>query len=92
MNRKQIIRKMAEKSGLMMTQNEKVLDSFMEVVAEELARGGVVSWAGFGSFRVVERASRIAYNPQTDKKTRTPVRKAPVFRVGTRLRAHVNGK
>lgn len=90
MNKSELIKKMAEKSGL--TKNETVLalDAFIETVTETLMSGDNVGLVGFGDFHVTERSAREGRNPQTGETIQIAAKKTPAFTAGKSLKDAVN--
>lgn len=82
MNKKQLVKAMAELSGLTEKSTEKVLVAFEKVVERELAKGEEVALVGFGRFYMKEQAERVAINPQTKEKITVPAKKKAVFKFG----------
>ena len=68
------------------------LTGFVEVVSEELQKGGKVQLIGFGSFETVKKAARTGRNPQTGAETKIPACTAPKFKAGQALKDQVNSK
>ena len=85
MNKAELVRKIAEKTGMSQAKTRKFLDTFIEVMEEELARGGEVKLLGFGIFRVVKRKGRKGTNPRTRKPIKIPAKKVVKFRAGKKL-------
>lgn len=69
---------------------EKALKAFVDVVTDELKKGGKIQLVGFGSFEVTERAAREGINPLTKKPMSIPASKAPKFKAGKALKDTVN--
>ena len=90
MNKSELVTAIAEKSELTKKDSEKALSAFIEVVNEELARGGKVQLVGFGTFSVVDRPARKGRNPLTSEPIDIPASKAPRFRPGKSLKDSVN--
>ncbi len=81
---------LAEKAGLSKKDAVSAVDAALELVAETLAKGDKVTFIGFGSFEVRERAEREARNPQDPTKTvHVPARKVPAFKAGKELKAKI---
>jgi len=66
--------------------------AFIETVKDALSSGEEVSFLGFGKFKVVDRAARIARNPQTGEEMKIPAKKAVKFTAGKDLGVLVNTK
>ena len=58
MNRTELVAAMAEQTQLSKKDAEAALKAFIDVVADELKKGGKVQLVGFGTFEVSERAAR----------------------------------
>ena len=86
MNRTELISAMSEKSKLTKVDTEKALKAFIDVVTEEMKKGGKVQLVGFGTFEVSERAARKGRNPQTSEEILIPASKAPKFKAGKALK------
>jgi len=80
---------MAQRNGLSRKDNEKALLAFMDLVAEELARGDKVSLVGFGTFEARARKEREAKVPQTQETVVVPACRVPAFRAGKTLKEKV---
>ncbi len=90
MNKTELVSAMAVKNEMSKIDNEKALVAFMDVVKEELAKGGKISIVGFGNFEVTERAAREGINPQTKEKIQIATSKAPKFKPSKNLKEIVN--
>ncbi|NOZ91885.1 hypothetical protein GM182_06565 [bacterium 3DAC] len=89
MDKKTLVKAIAEKTGLPQKQVKAVIDAFTEVVMETLKKKEEVKLTGFGTFTVAERKERTYINPQTKEPIKVPKRIVPVFRVGSKLKAAV---
>ena len=86
MNKAELIRATADKTGISMKDADKILSAAVDTIIEELAAGGKVQLVGFGAFEVKERAARQGRNPQTNEVIEIPASRTPVFKAGKRLR------
>ena len=68
----------------------KALDAILEVIKEGLAKGEDITFTGFGSFKVVQRAARTGRNPQTGAAIQIPAAKVVKFSAGKFLKDAVN--
>ena len=64
--------------------------AFVDVVTEELQKGGKVQLVGFGTFEVSKRAAREGRNPQTGASMKIEACTAPKFKAGKALKDAVN--
>ena len=94
MNRTELIDAMAKKMGDSATKKEAeaALKAFVDVVTEELKKGGKVELVGFGTFEVSKRAAREGRNPQTKKTIKIPASNAAKFKAGKALKDAINTK
>lgn len=90
MNKADLIEAIATSADISKASAGRALDAVLNNIAEALQKGHVVSLAGFGTFKVVERAPREGRNPSTGEKIHVPASKIPKFRVGKNLRDIVN--
>ena len=90
MNKVELIASMAEKAELTKVDAEKALKAFIDVVTEEMKKGGKVQLVGFGTFETVQRAEREGRNPATGEPMTIKASVAPKFKVGKALKDTVN--
>ncbi len=92
MNKSELINAIALSSGESKAATERVLSGFASVAESELAAGKDVAIAGFGIFKVSDRAARKGRNPQTGAEIDIPASKGVKFSAGKALKEAVNGK
>ena len=90
MNKSEFIQAMAEKSGLSVKDATAALNATHETIQESSRKGEPVSFVGFGTFEVKERAARTGRNPRTKQPVEIPASKAPSFKAGKSLKEAVN--
>lgn len=90
MNRTEFVAAIAESAEISKKDAEKAVKAFIDVVADELKKGGKVQLVGFGTFEVSERAAREGRNPQTGETMKIAACKAPKFKAGKALKDAVN--
>ncbi len=90
MNKSELVAAIAEQSGASKKDTEKVLKAFVDVVTEELKKGEKVSFVGFGTFEVSERAARKGINPKTKEEIEIAASKSPKFKAGAALKNAIN--
>ena len=90
MTKAELVDVIRKKAGLdTKAQTERFLDATIESLIEALKKGDSVSFTGFGSFKVVQRAARKGRNPRTGKEIHIPASKAVKFTVGKQLKESV---
>jgi DNA-binding protein HU-beta len=72
MNKLELVQKMADISDLSQADCKKALETFMEIVIDNLKNHHNTSLLGFGTFTAFKRKDRIGINPQTKKKMNIP--------------------
>lgn len=90
MKKSEMISVIAEKTGVSKSEAEKVFNATFDMFKEELAKGKKVSVAGFGTFKISERAAREGRNPLTGEKLQIAASKSVSFKAGTELKKVVN--
>ena len=90
MNKNELISAMATNTGLSKKDVESVLNSFVNVVSDELAKKEKVQLVGFGTFETRSRNAREGVNPQTKEKISIPASTVPAFKPGKGLKDKVN--
>ncbi len=89
MTKSELVSKLAKVAGLTKAQAERALNGFMDIVKEELSKGGNITLVGFGTFEVVNRAGRKGRNPRTGEVIEIKPTKVPKFRPGKGLKEAV---
>lgn len=69
----------------------KAVDSVVETITREVAKGEKVAITGFGAFEKAVRPSRMVRNPATGERVRAKKTAVPKFRAGAELKAVVSG-
>lgn len=90
MNKTELVAAMAAQTQLSKKDAEAALKAFIDVVADELKKGGKVQLVGFGTFEVSERAEREGRNPQTGETMKIKASKTPKFKAGKALKDMMN--
>ena len=91
MNKSELIASVAEKTQLTKKDSERVINTILNTIEEELVNGNKVQLVGFGTFEVRDRKERTGRNPKNPQEEITiPACKAPVFKAGKSLKEEVN--
>lgn len=77
-------------TGLTKVETEAVVNGFMETVIDAMKRNEHIELRGFGTFKVVERAPRVARNPKTNEEIQVPAQHVPVLKMSKDFRDAVN--
>jgi len=89
MNKADLITAVAQDTGLTKVAAEAAIASVFGNITEALKKGEKVTWMGFGSFEVRDRAARTGVNPQTQEKIKIKATKVPAFKPGSALKEAV---
>ena len=90
MTKSDIIKEVAEGTGLTKVEIEAVLEGVVLSISDSLRRGERVDIRGFGSFIIKQRAARDARNPATREIVKLQERFIPAFKVSKILKEVVN--
>jgi DNA-binding protein HU-beta len=90
MTKNELAEQVAQRTGLSANQARQVVESAIDTVSDELARGGEVSIAGFGKFSVSQRAARQGRNPSTGQPIQISASKAAKFSAASALKKRLN--
>jgi integration host factor subunit beta len=80
--KKDLIERVATETDLSRSDVRRAVQSFLDHVIGELARGNRLEFRDFGVFEIRERAGRVAQNPKTLERVSVPPRKSVRFKVG----------
>lgn len=94
MNKAGLIKKIADKTpGVKNKQAEKMVENMVDIIIEELQKGGKVNISGFGTFLSRTRHARGGVNPQKpEERIDIPEVKVAKFKTGKRLKDSLKGK
>ena len=91
MNKADLVRSIADKTGVTQTLADKVLEAALESVKETLVKGEGIRLAGFATFDVVRTAPRTGRIPKTGETVAIPSRLKVRFTPSESLKKAVNG-
>ena len=90
MNKTELIVAVAKESEIKKSETRLILESLLNVVMSEVAKGERVQLTGFGIFERKERGARNIRNPRTGENIKVPPSKGPTFTAGSIFREKVN--
>jgi nucleoid DNA-binding protein len=90
MNKGDLIKSIADQSGISKTQATDALNAVIDGVSAALKGGDKVTLIGFGTFSVSERAARTGRNPSTGETIEIAAKKQIKFKPGKELDDAVN--
>ena len=86
MNKKELIKSVADKSAISQKDVTAVLDALIETISDTLKNKDSIALVGFGTFETVERAARVGRNPKTGAEIQIPASISPKFKAGKTLK------
>ena len=89
MNKSELINEVARKTGLSRREAEVGVQTMLDLIAKEVARGGKVTLTGFGTFDVGKRKARAGVNPRTGDPIKIAASKMPRFKPSRAMRDKV---
>ncbi len=90
MTKATLVEIVAESAGIKKKEADAAVSAVFSAIENELATGGKVQIAGFGTFKVRERAERTGRNPRTNETIKIDACKLPSFVAGKGLKDAVN--
>jgi nucleoid DNA-binding protein len=90
MTKSDIVDIVSSSTGISKIETEAVVKGFMETVIEAMKKGETIELRGFGSFKVVKRAKRVARNPKTNQEVTVPEQFVPILKMSREFKVSVN--
>lgn len=90
MNKSELTARMAQQMGIPRTECLKYLNTFLDVVSENLSDGNELVLQNFGTFTLWQQTERIGRNPRNGKICTIVARNSVKFRAGKGLIKKVN--
>src|SRR5690625_4639549 len=90
MTKADIVDIISSSTGLRKVETEAVVKGFMDTVIDAMKRGETIELRGFGSFKVVKRAQRVARNPKTNEEVIVPEQYVPTLKISKDFKNAVN--
>ena len=82
--------RLRERFGLTTADAYKMIDVVFDEIRDALVNGEEVKFAGFGSFKILEKNARMGRNPKTGETIKIAASKCPKFKAGKALKDRVN--
>ena len=90
MNRSELIRKLAEETGMTPDNAQAVVEIAFSCMKKALIAGDRVEIRGFGSFKIKEYQAYAGRNPKSGKSVDVAPKRLPFFRAGKELKEFIN--
>ena len=85
-----ILRNIKYHQGLPASYSEKIFDYIFDIIIEGLKRDGKLKISGFGTFKILNKNSRIGRNPKTGKEHLIKTRKSVAFYPSKKIKIKIN--
>jgi DNA-binding protein HU-beta len=85
MNKSDLIRAIAEETGLTQIDSKKALEAFIIGVSSSLKKSENVKLVGFGTLKITLHRAIIGRNPKTGQEVQIKAKKVVSFRIGREL-------
>ncbi|MBQ2844891.1 MAG: integration host factor subunit alpha [Alphaproteobacteria bacterium] len=90
--RNDLANRLRERFGLTTADAYKMIDVVFDEICESLINGEEVKFAGFGSFKILDKAARMGRNPKTGESAIISARRVATFRPSNEFRDRVAKK
>lgn len=90
MNKVEFVKAFAQKEEITQKEATAHVDAFIDTLTDALVAGEKISFVGFGSFDVTERAARKGRNPHDGSEIMIEASKAPRFKSSANLKKVLN--
>lgn len=87
MNKSELVKAVATKSGLTQSQANEALDAALDVITETMKSGDQVAITGFGTFAPKHREAREGRNPRTGEAVQIAAKTSATWKPATALKA-----
>lgn len=90
--KRELVQRIAEKTGVQQISAKEVIQSFLDEIINELARGNRLEFRDFGVFEPKSKAHRVARNPRTGDKVEVPEKTTVKFKVGRLMKKKIQNE
>jgi DNA-binding protein HU-beta len=90
MNKSELVKALADKTGKPQKEAKAFLEAFESTMKETLAKGGKLTLVGFGTWDVQDVPARTGRNPRTGEPLKIKAKKKIRFKAGAELSSSVN--
>ena len=87
--KRELVQRIAEKTGVQQISAKEVIQSFLDEIINELAKGNRLEFRDFGVFEPKSKAQRVARNPRTGDKVEVPEKTTVKFKVGRLMKKRI---
>lgn len=87
--KRELVQRIAENTGVQQVAAKEVIQSFLDEIINELAKGNRLEFRDFGVFEPKSKAERVARNPRTGEKVEVPEKTTVKFKVGRLMKKRI---
>lgn len=87
--KKELVNRTAKLTGDKQRVVKKVIQTFLDQMSDELAKGNRLEFREFGIFETRTRAARMAQNPKTLEKVSVPAKRSVKFKAGRLMKQNL---
>lgn len=91
MTKQQLVALVAKKESMTFNEVERIITTTLDTISEELEHHREVTIRGFGTFKTVPRAKKIARNISKGTQVVIPAHNSPVLKFSNELKDRVKG-
>ena len=88
--KKELIDRIAENTNTKRAVVKSIVQSSLDEIIVELAKGNRLEFRDFGVFEIVTRAARVAQNPKTLEQIHVPSKRVVKFKMGRLMKQKLN--
>jgi integration host factor subunit beta len=88
--KKDLIDRIADETSIKRVTAKKIVQHFLDLIVEELAKGNRLEFRDFGVFEVRTRAARKAQNPKTMEKVYVSPKRTVKFKAGRNMKGRID--
>jgi integration host factor subunit beta len=89
--KKKLVDRVAANTQITQVGAKAIINSFLDEIISELAKGNRLEFRDFGVFETVTRAARVAQNPKTLERVQVPAKRTVKFKMGRLMREKLSG-
>lgn len=89
MNKSELVGAVCDRTASSRTVADLILSAAFDIIVQQVAEGGYVRLAEFGTFVASHKQARVGRNPRTGEQMVIPSRHLPLFRAANRFKNEV---
>ncbi len=90
--KQELINRVAADTQTAQVRAKAIINSFLDEIIAELAKGNRLEFRDFGVFELREHSPRKAQNPKTGERVHVPARRVVKFKLGRLMKQELNGR